>query len=262
MVTKSRIAPIKAKIERAKEHVSDLEVSINDFKSEPFIRNYNRYTKPPRSIEQESTRWAVIVGEVVHQLRSSLDHLACQLVEANGGTVTKQTMFPILDSSKDYEAGIEGMLDGASVKAIRFVKALKPYNGGNQSLFALHRLNIADKHRLLITVGAVRESVSAPTSAQASRYKDKGIRVVPKRADGTFEFAPYIDTFPLEDSAEIFSTISKAKLYPNANLTFEIVFGEKGVFDREPLVPSLLNLTNIIEGIIETAFNALPELNA
>ena len=190
------------------------------------------------------------------------DHLACQLVEANGGTVTKQTMFPILDSSKDYEAGIEGMLDGASVKAIRFVKALKPYNGGNQSLFALHRLNIADKHRLLITVGAVRESVSAPTSAQASRYKDKGIRVVPKRADGTFEFAPYIDTFPLEDSAEIFSTISKAKLYPNANLTFEIVFGEKGVFDREPLVPSLLNLTNIIEGIIETAFNALPELNA
>jgi hypothetical protein len=257
----SRIAPIEAKIERAKEHVGNLEVSINAFKSEPFIRNYNRYSKPPRSIEQESTRWAVIVGEVVHQLRSALDHLACQLVEANGGTVTKQTRFPILESAKDSEARIEGLLKGASIKAIRFIKALKPYNGGNQHLFALHRLNLADKHRLLITVGAVRESVSDPASTQAIRYKDKGIRLVPQRADGTFEveFAD-TDTFPLEDDAEIFRRIYKAELYPNANLTFEIVFGEKGVFDREPLVPSLLNLTNIIEGIIETIFNALPEL--
>jgi hypothetical protein len=263
MAAKSRIAPIKAKIERAKEHVADLQMSIDELKSEPFIRNYNAHTPPSLSVEQASTRWAVIVGEVVHQLRSALDHVACQLVEANHASITKKTAFPIFDSADECEARIEGILKGASVEAIRFIKALKPYNGGNQPLFALHRLDITDKHRLLITVGAVREPVSVPTSAQAARYKDKGIRIVPKEADGTFavEFAPYI-TFPLEDDAEVFRRTYKTELYPNANLTFEIVFGEKGVFDREPLVPSLLNLTNIVQSIVETIFNALPELNA
>lgn len=242
----------------------DLQVSIDEFKREPFIRNYNAQTRPSLSVEQASTRWAVIAGEVVHQLRSALDHLACQLVEANHGSVTNKTAFPIFDSPNECEARIEGILKGASVEAISFIKALKPYKGGNQMLFALHRLDITDKHRLLIAVGAAREPVRVPGSAQAARYKDKGIRVIPQKSDGTFEveFAPFIDVFPLEDDAEIFRRTNDPKLYPNANLTFEIAFGEKGVFDREPLVPSLFNLTYAIEAIIKTIFNALPELDS
>ena len=34
------------------------------------------------------------------------------------------------------------------------IDAVKPYKGGNDSLWRLHQLNLADKHRFLITVGS------------------------------------------------------------------------------------------------------------
>jgi hypothetical protein len=38
----------------------------------------------------------LVVGDAVHNLRSSLDHLACELVIAGGGTPSEHTAFPIL----------------------------------------------------------------------------------------------------------------------------------------------------------------------
>ena len=36
------------------------------------------------------------------------------------------------------------------------IKSLEPYKGGDERFFPLHTLDIVDKHRLLITVGASR----------------------------------------------------------------------------------------------------------
>jgi hypothetical protein len=45
-------------------------------------------TSPP-------VRWSVVVGEIIHDLRSALDHLVCQLAIANQNSATMGHQFPI-----------------------------------------------------------------------------------------------------------------------------------------------------------------------
>jgi hypothetical protein len=39
---------------------------------------------------------SLLVGEIAHQMRSALDHLAFALVQAAGNTPTRRTAFPVL----------------------------------------------------------------------------------------------------------------------------------------------------------------------
>src|ERR1700687_47569 len=90
------------KIERAKEHIRNLEAEINAFWTpdryaiapEVDHRTGDEVFKIHGNLEVPA-RWGCIVGEVVHNLRSALDHLAWQLVLANGGTPNRATEFPI-----------------------------------------------------------------------------------------------------------------------------------------------------------------------
>lgn len=106
--------------------------------------------------------WSVIVGELVHDLRSALDHLVWQLVLANGETPRETSQFPIysygrLGRAKDRKrraAQWRDRLYGVDPADARFIKALQPYR-------RRHRLNFVpleevatfsniDKHRLLL----------------------------------------------------------------------------------------------------------------
>ena len=88
-----------AKVKRAKECIKNLNVEITAFLgSEP---------KPYRVVgkQDEQTgeyafiascpslppRFAVLIGEIIHHLRSSLDHLLCALVTQNGASITKKS---------------------------------------------------------------------------------------------------------------------------------------------------------------------------
>src|SRR5262245_16114607 len=98
-----KLSGVRAKIERANQHIGDLEARICAFRGENPYRvvpeadpnsGHRQYivrvhSTPPLAL-------GLVAGEAVHQLRSSLDHLAWQLVEANGGVPGKNTYFPIL----------------------------------------------------------------------------------------------------------------------------------------------------------------------
>src|SRR5688572_1441682 len=86
------------KIERAKEHVQDLETEITAFLGrEPYriVRqddaNTGEQTYRVLVSEDGPLRWGAIIGDVIHNLRTALDHLACQLVLANGGVNIDKT---------------------------------------------------------------------------------------------------------------------------------------------------------------------------
>ena len=40
-------------------------------------------------------RWALVLGDCAHNLRSALDYLAHELVRANGGNPDEDTEFPV-----------------------------------------------------------------------------------------------------------------------------------------------------------------------
>ena len=109
-----RLDLINEKIKRAKEHFRVLEGSIHAFRTgthKPYEIATKRDPKT-RELVYYVTRAdpvpysiSLIAGDVVHNLRSALDHLACHLVEANSENVTINTGFPIFKSANAYKAG-------------------------------------------------------------------------------------------------------------------------------------------------------------
>ena len=258
MATVARIAPIKAKIERAKEHVRNLDSETRSFiEGSGYTVVINDEPKTGDRVftvkvsSEPSLRWGIIVGDVMHNLRSSLDHLAWQLVIANKGKPGKWTGFPIMESLEEFEAKGLGKIKGASTEAMRLVESLEPYKGGNNALYALHRLNITDKHRLLITIGATQDSIAFG----ARTAFDEPIRV---------HFASYARTYPLKDGTVIYRIDSALRNEPDMDMDphfhFEVAMGEPGIFYGEALIPSLLQLGNLVDSVVNTFFRNLPEL--
>ena len=267
---------IDAKIDRAKKHVDNLKTEVNAFlESDAYsvvteddqqtgdrVFRVRIQSEIPASI-------AAIAGDVVHNLRSASDYLVWQLVEANGCTPDHGTEFPFgLDEAKFLE-GYKRKIRGVSKDAMGLIEGLKPYGGGNQnSLYFLHRLDIRDKHRLLMTVGGIRdriihgpeavafvESRRGPGGPLVDRFKPEWI---------AFHYATKHGGFPLKDGAEIHRIKAGFGHRPNVDMnptfTFNVAFGETGVFEGEPIVESLHALTNMVDSIVDVFFGSLPEL--
>lgn len=144
------------KLLRAEEHLEALRVECSAYlDSRPF--------EPVSQAQSESDnpwmvwkvnhppplRLSILLGDLLHNLRSSLDHIAWQLVLDNGGTPGKSTSFPILPKKKSSPPKIAG---GISAKAAALVEELQPYNNTEGApkedpLHVLSILNNIDKHR-------------------------------------------------------------------------------------------------------------------
>lgn len=161
----SALVGVETKIERAKEHYIEMREGINQYlSSKPYhvdiekddsgraVYRLRVDTPPP-------PRLSAMAGDVVHNLRAALDHLAWALVEANGGTPSRGTEYPIASSKKDLPALAKGRLKGASNRSLQLTRRFKPYKGGTEGFWQLHQLDIRDKHRLLFTLVASNESV-------------------------------------------------------------------------------------------------------
>lgn len=96
----------------------------------------------------------LMVGDSIHNMRSALDHIYCQLVIANGQEVTTQTYFPIRKSKEAYENSRVAILKEIGAGALRVLDEIAPYPGGNDDLWRLHDLDIRDKHKLLVPVAS------------------------------------------------------------------------------------------------------------
>lgn len=231
------LAGCMAKLERAKETLYDLGSEIEAyFAQEPYA-----LTKEHRDGDLEYAfvailrqsapqRLAVIAGEVIHHLRSVLDHLVWALVIKAGGSPTRKHQFPICDTADKFQKACnDRMLKGISPSAQKIVRDLQPFTGGkpHQSIFyVMHEFDIADKHRLLLivtTVGKLDQEIVVdwdPDIAEQTGRTGQTPVIVglgdpsPKRitSDGTVVF-----TIRLEEPAPHFK--ADAKLVPH--LAFE-----------------------------------------
>ena len=155
----------KLKLDRAAKHLRDLEEAVAAYLAErPCV-----IVVEPLSYEKWGTRaWkarirkavpldlSAIVGDVVHNLRTALDLLACDLVRLKGKS-TRKAYFPFCDTEADLSATIKARhMNHAGRDIVQAIQALQPYKGGNITLRAVHDLDIADKHHAIIPViGAV-----------------------------------------------------------------------------------------------------------
>lgn len=105
---------------------------------------------------------AMIVGEVAHNLKCSLDYAwAPILARAVPGADVDFVKFPVhrtkdglISAFKREEIKILKKLPGASLDKYRrildfLLSDIKPYDGGNDAIWTVHYVNRQDKHRLL-----------------------------------------------------------------------------------------------------------------
>lgn len=166
-----------AKLGRARKHLNDLHAEIQAFfATGPYVVRTRRDPTTRRlvyyvhSVRPTPAQLADIAGDAVHALRSALDHLAYQLVISGTGQPGpfSHVYFPIWDTRKEHDAKKTRQTRGMTAAALGAIDAVQPYQGGNQVLWRLHKLDNIDKHRELITVGSAFQSVDIGVDLQAS----------------------------------------------------------------------------------------------
>jgi hypothetical protein len=163
----------RMKLGRAGHHIAELEQVCRTFiEDHPFeaIRAQNLAAgkwevRVHVNHELPAPILGVIIGDIVHNLRTALDHLICLLVAANDPPVNTNTMFPFAPTEKDWKSARNSRAKGAHEDVLEVLDVLQPYAGGNDVLYRLHQLDIADKHKLLIASAAQNVRVGVPLAS-------------------------------------------------------------------------------------------------
>jgi hypothetical protein len=189
-VSRADLSGVLVKIERAKAHLSEFErrarrvedacrnaiVRERDEQRSEYVFRFKRVPGVPPVL-------SAIIGDAVHNLRVSLDHLAWQLVIVSGGKPDDNTTFPILEvpPTPNRYGRIRVQISPGVTKEIgRVLDEIQPYKRtkpAHHELAILHRLDISDKHReLLVTVVGVRFigwfGETNPTGFNPGPYED------------------------------------------------------------------------------------------
>lgn len=171
-----------AKLDRAHEHIEDLKSEINEWVAANSPVDFRHDVAPDGSIhvvypvfdpQPDFYRWGVIAGDVLHNLRSGLDHLAWTLVKINGGKAGYWTGFPVLKDEESWRAHAPGKLAGVSDEVFAAIEEMQPYKPQKGQperarLRIIHDLNIADKHKRLIPVVLAPSTTGEYTITPAS----------------------------------------------------------------------------------------------
>lgn len=152
----------RARLRRAKELYAELDQAYDAWALKnpaPWtvvIRHNERGDElhELKKVRDISPEIAVRFGEVIHHIRASLDDMVYQLAFQNGVEPNSQVMFITRDDETRYTADIDKKLSQLIPLQRDFLKELKAC-GPDSSLWALHKLDIVNKHHHLLNLGLV-----------------------------------------------------------------------------------------------------------
>ena len=96
--------------------------------------------------------YSIRLGEIVYNLRSSLDQLIWQLVHANYKAPSHRNEFPIFDDESRFNNVVKTKLAGVSQQSLAKIEEMQPFRQNEKwsALKTLHSLCNIDKHRSVI----------------------------------------------------------------------------------------------------------------
>lgn len=236
----------RMKIERGRQHIKDFESQATEYLSRDpwacllvYDGAIGRHAIISAGREPIPRSLSAVFGDAVHNLRTSLDLVANDLVAINGN-VPHKVYFPFAQQASGLETQIKSKISGASDHAKDMIRALKPYPGGNEPLRALHDLDISDKHIAVIQASASMSTGPLPFK-QASPGKFKcDFAAIPVDASDTSAFAPHIH----QDNIQIIGRV--------AGSVIDLVIGKGFPMEGQSAVSALDKIADTVEGIAET----------
>jgi hypothetical protein len=230
------------KAERAKQHIDHLKAIFVDHitANENALRTkgYGDIRTPNGPIGTPLPKHTpTILGDALHNLRATLDHAYCVLVEANGCDIVNHRQahrikFPFGNGTKqDLEGSINGHvklgITPSQVVIDHIFNVIQPYPGGNgRDLLAVHALDIADKHMALLPT---EQDVDVHHLETQDGIVISGITFGRATSRGAV----------VTGNALAFSPGTLLKQDANNQVSFKIVFGRGQPFDGQPIIPML-----------------------
>jgi hypothetical protein len=175
-VDRHRLAGVVLKLTRAEEHLATLNQSIEEFLKSDFYSTRGELDRQRRILlrvdeihTETPAAWGVLIGEIIYNLRSALDHLAYELAVANHlparlpEKIAATSAFPIFRNGRKYRkrtrkgdpANDSGLykIRGCHRTAQAAIRRMQPYhrrkNPDAWTLWQLEQLSNIDKHRTL-----------------------------------------------------------------------------------------------------------------
>lgn len=185
--------------------------------------------------------WAVIAGEILHNLRSPIDQVVAAVAVLHCGQESG-VAFPFGRNLQEFETAL-GKQKKLPADARDLIRALKPYKGGNDLLWALHYLNKRDKHRSHLV------PINMPSETSVSYicfWKGLPLVIGCKNGEHLLMEKPFTD----QDLMETGKPLALYDVRPG-----RIIFGEAGTAGDE----SLEFMTTTAGAVFEADF--YPSLN-
>ncbi len=245
----------RAKLDRARELLTSLEVAVDQYLTQdpPLFKLEGRHSEDCLEYSliaygsPEVPLWfSVVTGEIVHHMRSSLDHMVCALVTHNGGTPSRYHQFPICTTKEAFkQACSRDYIKGVGPTAKQIIKDVQPFTSATPDdtvLFVVSEYDNADKHRLLTvltsiaTVGDITigtdDSIEKPEGRKSSTptivgFGDLGMKRLDK--DG-------VNVFSIQLAEPAPELTASAPLAP------QLALDRCGRVELAPLIPTLRNL--------------------
>lgn len=250
------------KVHRATEHVHELSALLQ--KSRPFTyvletdtNTGHRATFAKRN-ETVINRAALIIGDIVHNLRSALDH--AYWIIASPGAATewerKSIQFPYSETEARLDESVKKRFaDRVSPTFYQSLLDLKPHAepGGNEFLALIHKLDVIDKHKLLIPTGDYTRLSSEMLVKQVPDFP-RGIvncGFGQNNRDVAWRIPPMNRAQRRE--ARIPET---GILEQELNVPVSIVFTITGYVNPRPVIPTLHKMIDVTTSAIQIMRNA------
>ena len=181
----------RLKLKRARQIIDELDTMLAEhMQANPPKIEFTGTTPDAKGTWYES-RFTVpntpemaptLIGDVIHNVRTSLDHMASEMARMNGKS-DKHVHFPFAEDAGQLDTMIKKKnFDFCGQDAVDLLKTFKPYRHGNVELRTLHDLDILDKHRDLVPEAYVAGNlkVTMPLGPAAVSVADGAQFVFPK----------------------------------------------------------------------------------
>ncbi len=257
----------KLKIERAKHHILDLNGHIDAYSAQHPLRIFRSFDSKASQVTYSiktkipmPDEIPLVIGDAIHNLRAALDLLIFEMVGDKCKTPRQrdQIQFPFSKSAQSLGATIKTrQVHLAGEKVVKEIHNLKPYPSGTEKLYAIHTLDITDKHKLIIpTSGNAGMTFSQFRKAMPEMpYRPKeGVRLV--MASGV----QFTINMPRPQGSRRARRAAQSKSTPERETDFKptssVCFSESQPFPMQPVIEILVAMAKETDRVINVITDA------
>jgi hypothetical protein len=187
------LAHARAKLYRANIHIRCIENRVTRLQNSTRARikqHAQFHTQRLEYILELSAfdDLALLIGDAIHNMRCALDYTWLQTIERLvPANLDERAKFPIRKTIEEVMGALKkGDVDTACPALFNFtVNEIKPCEGGNYPIWAVHSFDNRDKHRLLLPV-------LAQGHIEGIEVKDQRGNITPGYGISNFQLPPYV----------------------------------------------------------------------